>query len=862
MVTFGITMINPNEILKGLLVLTCLNMGCASRQWTSAPPTESKTRTTHAHSRFVFDHLSRGPVATILITFGFGSIDETKNSRGIADAVINGLLFKGAPLADALQRKGCFSEAWVEPTFTGLALRAETAQLETCLSLVSDALRSETEHVISPRPTPVKSRRERALAPLLGLTYSGLQLGQVPVRYRRQLDPQTIHQLKQMRYQPKLARAVVIADKVHHTQLKQWLISSFGAPTLETVRGPDPKSQPPERTMDVEVQAVSAGPAEISIAIPITIDSPQTAARADLLSAILKERFTKRVRVRKLNCGHIRAFVYSPTGDARLIVSAHCGQKNIDSVWDTLFKTIVDLRHGETTRSEFARALATLESQFTRIRSLAIERGRAKATLQYRWASDSNASTRWNDALGQLTHTSDDKLMDELTSAKGLSGLLLIPSKQKSASSSLYAETLRERAKSLLATVKNDAKEGVLQVSPGTKLVLRSSPDQDVIAVHVSLTGGSRQASQIHTGAARMSAAMIALTVPSADVSVSPESIHMTVLTSPTDVTETLIRIQSALESWRRWSIDEFESARQQVLANLDINMKQADWRFQFEVNRALQRVEGWLVPGFGRVRSAVRNITPARVRAWFGRYVQDTPKTIVITGPIHRKRMLGIVKETMVSQVRSKTSRADLVSPSKPNTASDVSVVTTDQPRMAVLYRYERPSNVVRATLQVIAELLTRTLNRSAQASNGKTVQYSVTATDQKNSSYLVIKVTYSGRRKPIDKTISQALLKLANTTLDRDEFLVARGAYVGRGGLTLSSPKHLSRWLSTQVLHGSGYITRRAVQNWRTTSDGVSPVDVQKVAGQLIKKDATVTRVIGMAVNRESNELKDGAQ
>ena len=161
--------------------------------------------------------------------------------------------------------------------------------------------------------------------------------------------------------------------------------------------------------MTVEVHTVAAGPAEISIAMPITIESPETAARADLLAAVLKDRLEKRIRIRALNCGNIRAFIYAPTQDARLIVSAHCGEKTIDSLWNVLFKTIVDLRQGAATRSEFARALAALESKLTRTRSIAIDRGRAKATVQYRWPADPRASTTWNKALGQLTHESDER---------------------------------------------------------------------------------------------------------------------------------------------------------------------------------------------------------------------------------------------------------------------------------------------------------------------------------------------------------------------------------------------------------------------------------------------------------------------
>ena len=120
----------------------------------------------------------------------------------------------------------------------------------------------------------------------------------------------------------------------------------------------------------------------------------------------------------------------------------------------------------------------------------------------------------------------------------------------------------------------------------------------------------------------------------------------------------------------------------------------------------------------------------------------------------------------------------------------------------------------------------------------------------DTAERSFLSVVISHKNRqRAKIQKRLADVVKTLKSIPIPFDEFRRIRQRTVGPADIELTTPKTLSRWLGLQLKLRDGFIGRRATQTWRTVIEGVSPLDVQRVASKIFGSAKDRLEVNGVA-------------
>jgi hypothetical protein len=334
-----------------------------------------------------------------------------------------------------------------------------------------------------------------------------------------------------------------------------------------------------------------------------------------------------------------------------------------------------------------------------------------------------------------------------------------------------------------------------------------------------------------------------------------PDGIGLTMVTTTRGLGAALATISRALDRSQDWTADEFELGRLQALQVFDKLNKSEDKRFKHQLERHLNRMDGWSAPTVNEIRDGIVNMTTGQAKAWYGRYVTDTPTTLGLSGTFDRVGIAQTVRSILGTDTHLKVKPILHVRPVPiPKDARTV-VVTTERPRGAVVYDIENPTRTERATVHVLARALQAMLTRRSKHPNGKDGRIQCTVLEEHHRSRLLVVWTGRHGSNPSPPVLTPAIDELCQTRLSQADFLAWRNRHVADVDMHLTNPMNRATWLTEQAGLDSSYVKTRPVQTWRTISDGVSLTDIQTVAKKLFHSGRPPIRLTGMPIHSPRN-------
>ena len=161
-----------------------------------------------------------------------------------------------------------------------------------------------------------------------------------------------------------------------------------------------------------------------------------------------------------------------------------------------------------------------------------------------------------------------------------------------------------------------------------------------------------------------------------------------------------------------------------------------------------------------------------------------------------------------------------------------------------------EKPNRLERETLRCLATALKARFEDLEPSHALANVQVDVRTSDDAERSFLRVVVPHeNGQRAQVQKRLADIVQTLKSIPIPFDEFRRIRQNTVGPADLELTMPQMLNRWLGLQLKLHDGFVGRRATQMWRTVIEGISPLDLKRVASKIFGSAKDRLEVNGVA-------------
>lgn len=833
-------------------ILLILSTACGTRPSVQIRSPITQAAATSVKKQHLFIERTTGDQLTAIVSLPFGVIDEPAEQRGLAQAWLATLQVDKSPLADRVAADGCYLNRWVEPTFSAISLHGKGPAVLSCLESVARAIKTQPEQLRRHRLEVRDDTELHLLGPALNAAYSGQPPGQVVTSEQLEQASALKLSLRSNRHRLYAATVVAVGTATYESDFFELVEEHY--PNRETAPF-KPRSMGQNQSakkLQIEVSRVASENAEFAIAIPLSVPTVEHAARADIIATVLETRLKAQLAARDAQCQSAQAFVYSPVQNSRLLLTAKCDPESLDGLWDSAIETLVSAGVAKMTPVEHARAMQrfTSDVQMTTHTPLAI--ARLLTAFSVRWPGSGQTShRRWNLALQHLSHEHDQTIFKNIASLKHATAVVLIPKERSRASASLLAERLDERAQERLGGAPQEDQRGVIRIGPRLKTYINETSDEGSLVVQLDLAGGRLSARSQYQGAATITAALLSLQLPNVEVRLQARELLLSVATSQNDLATTLAALEDAIQPERLWSSELFETARRHALTTLKRQLSQEQVRFQHELSRVVHRRLGYPTPGLEQLQKMIIHMTPGRARAWFERYVSDTKKTLILTG--HLK---GIQPKALVKRVLVRSASIGVDTPTEKTTiarwrqTAETTILATRVPRYAAVYSLEKPNRLERETLRCLATALKARFEDLEPSHALANVQVDVRTSDDSERSFLRVVVPHeNGQRAQVQKRLADIVQTLKSIPIPFDEFRRIRQNTVGPADLELTMPKMLNRWLGLQLKLHDGFVGRRATQMWRTVIEGISPLDLKRVASKIFGSAKDRLEVNGVA-------------
>ena len=814
-------------------------------------PIESKLASS-TEPQHLFIERATGDQLTTIVSLPFGAIDEPKEQRGLAEAWLGALQVDGSLLADRLAANGCYMDRWVEPFFSAISIHGNGKAVLSCLESVASAIKAQPAQMIRRHGNTRADTQVHLLGPALNAAYDGQSLGQVVTANRTETVGADELSLRSDRHRIDAATVVAVGAGKYKTEFWERLEKHYRTSRTVELKHRPMTSSRADQTLRIEVSRVAAKHVEFALAVPLTVSTVEHAARADLIATILETRLATQLTARDARCQAVRAFIYSPAEDSRLLLTAKCEPDALDGFWDSAIDTFVSGASVPVTPIERARAMQKYASDVQMTTHTPLATARLMTAFGTRWSGNGRISHgRWQSALQQPSHKYDSTIFKRIASLKGATANVLIPKTRSKASSSLLAERLYERAQEQLNLSPKGLPIGARRIGPRLTTYINETNDEGALVIHLELAGGRLSERSQYRGAATIAAALLSIQLPNIEIRLQAHELLLSVETSQNNLATTLAAIEDAIQPKSVWPSELFETARRRALATLQHQLGQEQIRFHHEMARVVHRRLGYPSPGLEQLQKMIIHMTHGRARAWFERYVSDTSKTLVLTGHLAGAQAQAVVKRVLS---RSASKRVDTPVEKKTGArwrqAAETTILATQVPRYAAVYSLEKPNRLERETLRLLATALKERFEGLEWSDAREDIRVDVRTNDTAKYSFLSVVVIHEKKQRArVQKRLADVIRTLKSIPIPFDEFRRIRQNTVGPAGIELTAPKALNRWFGVQLKLQDGFVGRRATQTWRTVIEGVSPLDLKRVANKIFGSPKDRLEINGVA-------------
>lgn len=700
------------------LSLALLLAGCGTRgpsqQLVPVPePAETPVAVVGAGLQVTAGHRPESGSVSIHLALPAGSGHETPESAGAAAML--GLVILGGGTPDGLHTQltalGGEARAWQTVAHAHYAITVPAERVEEALNALAQA-------VLKPHFDPARLQRlsqsldaaqarRRALGavgPLLrvlGLLTESVHPALPGSAALAALDPAALKAFH-TRTTVGGGAAVAVVGDVAPDAAKKLVASAFA----DLPAGhDDPAGRLATPTGAPQVELLNGTRGAITVAWPVAVPDARAAAQLDLLAALLagpQGRIAERLSRERHPAQVLRAYTWILGGGRGLFV-VEARVADPEAAWPLLVAEVVDVGDRPPAAADLAALQAALERLHATREDDPAEEAARRATVAA--AFEGGANGGYLDGLRSATAATVSARARPLV-AGALAAVVEVAAPKAGdegaeppADPALWGERLAEQA---TAASQSPAPPdvGVLTLAPGFQALIHPMPGARTVTVYAVIEGGQAADPEDQGGVSALVAAALGRGAgdgPPVRVHLYPDHLSLSVTVPPAEMERALDAITERLRGLALTPA-RIESARALALTPRLNPLAQAT---------ALMWSR-WAPPR----ESALQNLTPGPVRAWFDAYVVHAPLRVVLAGAVDPTQAVRALRPLTGGDRRPLTATPlAAVRPDGASAGAEAAPVrrTTDGHEGALLVAWPVPADSTEglAAADLLAELL-----------------------------------------------------------------------------------------------------------------------------------------------------------
>ncbi len=728
--------------------------------------------------------------------------------------------------------------AWVEPDATVFALVTTPADLDETLGIMSSAIKTldtSPAHIEAGRHAHEAHAATLRAAPgrhvieaLLAEAYSPNGLGRAPLGGDPAAwTPTALSDFHSAHYGPRGAHLVIVGPEPDSTSLDR-ARSHWGRWTGETKPRPvePPASAPPR----IRVDRSETDGGRIRVAIRLTLPTPREAAAYDLVAQLLQTpgtgRIAKAAHAHGIQLTTARSFVLAPVGPGQLVLALDGDPDDVDRIWSVAAQALGSLRELPPSPSELVGCRDTLLAADARRRATPDSYAERIGRRLLRWPRESDGAD-WRNAVATIEADELGRFARALLHKSLLTAVVTAPRSKGAEDDGFWAEALAEHLHVLEGGGPVSKAAGRVELRPGLTVVAHPMPQAGMVAIHVTVSGGTLAEGAHELGVGHMAASLWDSLASKVHVTVNADTVEATLITNPGAIEGDLVDMVAGL-SGERWSPAVFEAARGLASARTRALLhKPALWARTLAAGQTRRPVSEQL--------TALDQMGASAVRPWFETHIAGAETTVAVVGDVTPDRAFRAVRVAFSGTTRSVSGvslRASDPAPPQIHRATDGGPA-----HRWLTFQVDVQALEDRATLAVIEALL------QVPPTGVELEVHDALAAGRGRWAVGVIRG--GGEIEAATLEMKRRLETLRAGPLPEPIIRQATQRAMARETLRLRHPTTRARWLAEQARSGRALTGLRAVALWRAALGRVTSSQVHDFAKSKIAQPVSEIRV-----------------